>query len=694
MAHNSEKPHQHRALIGFDDHGIPKVIVSADQEKHTHADENGNLYEHFHEAEFTADYMKAVAEYRKTFPSKQDVLDQTPDPAVREMMLNMEQIGVDTAFDRFDQQKPQCSFGLAGVCCKICNMGPCKITPKSPKGICGADADLIVARNLLRSAAAGVAQHGMHAREVILSLKWAAEGKLDIPIIGKYKVKAMAEAFGIPVKHRPFQKVAIDLADVLLADMSRTEPEEYKTIKACAPLERQETWKKLGILPISAYHEVFEAYHKTGCATDGDWKSIMQQFLRCGLAFTFTGVVASNIATDSLFGVGDRVTSKVNIGALEKGYVNIAVHGHLPVLVSQIVQTGLTEKYQNLAKKAGAKGIKFYGICCSGLSAMYRYAGVIPLSNAVTAELVMGTGALDLWVADVQDVFPSIMNVANCFKTVVVTTSDSARLPGAEHIAYDHHHSNIDETQKIAEKIVERAIESHGAREGIPVYIPPYEVEAEVGFSVEYVHKRFGSMKPLAEALQRGKILGIVNLVGCNNTKVVYERAIVDVADVLLKNNVLILTNGCAAFPLMKLGYCTVEALGKTGENLREFLTPDLPPVWHVGECIDNTRSSGIFAGIAGELGKNLYEMPFAFSSPEWGNEKSIDASLGFRLMGINSYHCVEAQIQGSANVIHFLKEGTKDTLGSVMYVDTDPISLGNKIVEDIKAKRKALGWD
>lgn len=674
--------HSHRALIGFDKHGIPTIVAKAD-----HSDKDDPNA-------FIRDYMNAVAEYKKTFSSKQDVIEQTPDPAVREMLLRAEQLGLDTAFDRFDKQKPQCNFGLAGVCCKICNMGPCRITSKSPRGVCGADADLVVARNLLRAAAAGAAQHGMHAREIILSLKWAAEGKLDIPIMGEQKIRATAEAFGIPTRYRTTKKIAIDLADALLADMSRTEPDEYKTIKACAPPERQETWKNLDILPISAYHEVFEAYHKTGCAIDGDWKSIMQQFLRCGLAFTFSGVVGANIATDSLFGVGDRVTSKVNIGALKKGYVNIAVHGHLPTLVSQIVKTGQEEKFIELAKSKGAKGIRFYGICCSGLAAMYRYGGVIPLSNAVSAELVLGTGALDLWVADVQDVFPSIMEVAKCFKTTVVTTSDSARLPGAERYEYDHHHSNISATKALAEKIVTRAIESFEERKGIPVYIPPYEVEAEVGFSVEYVHKRFGSMQPLADALRSGKILGIVNMVGCNNPKVLYEKAIVDVADVLLKNNVLILSNGCASFPLMKLGYCNTSALNKTGESLREFLTPDLPPVWHVGECIDNTRSSGIFAGIANVLGKNLYEMPFAFTSPEWGNEKGIDAALGFRLMGINSYHCVEAQIYGSQNVIEFLKDGTKELLGSVMHVDTDPVALGIKIVEDIKAKRKALGWN
>lgn len=684
-SHENGKPHihSHRALIGFDKHGIPTIVAKSDHND----DKDPNA--------FIRDYMNAVAEYKKTFPSKQDVIEQTPDPAVREMLLRMEQLGIDTTFDRFDKQKPQCSFGLAGICCKICNMGPCKITAKAPRGVCGADADLIVARNLLRSAAAGVAQHGMHAREVILALKWAGEGKLDVPIMGQQKIRSTAEAFGIPVKHRSIKRIAIDLADALLEDLSRTVPDEYKTIKACAPPERQQVWKDLDILPISAYHEVFEAYHKTGCATDGDWTSVMQQFLRCGLAFTFSGVVGASIATDSLFGVGDRVTSKVNIGALKKGYVNIAVHGHLPLLVSQIVQTGQEEKFIDLAKSKGAKGIRFYGICCSGLSAMYRYNGVIPLSNAVSAELVLGTGALDLWVADVQDVFPSIMEVAKCFKTTVVTTSESARLPGAERFEYDHHHSNIGETKALAEKIVLRAIESFEERKGIPVYIPPYEVEAEVGFSVEYVHKRFGSMKPVAEALRSGKILGIVNMVGCNNPKVLYEKAIIDVADVLLKNNVLILSNGCASFPLMKLGYCSVSALeDKTGDTLKEFLSPDLPPVWHVGECIDNTRSSGIFAGIAGELGKKIYELPFAFSSPEWGNEKGIDAALGFRLMGISSYHCVEAQIYGSKNVIEFLKEGTKELLGSSMNVDTDPTALGQKIVDDMKIKRKELGWD
>lgn len=654
-------------------------------------------HHHHHDPNDVTDYVEAVNAYRKTFPTKQDVLDRTPDPAVREMLLRMEQLGIDTSFDRFDKQQPQCNFGLAGVCCRICHMGPCRITKKSPRGVCGADADLIVARHMLRAVAGGTAQHGMHAREVILSLKWAAEGKLKLPILGAEKLVATAKSFGLETEGRSVEQVAADFADVLLADLSRAEADEYKTIKYCAPPERQKVWKELGILPISTYHEVFEAMHNSGEATDGDWRNIMQQFLRTGLAFVFGTVVGTNLATDSLFGIGERRKTMVNIGALKKGYVNIAVHGHMPTLVSEIVRLGQSEEFTELAKKKGAKGIQFYGVCCTGLSAMYRYNNVIPLCNPPGAELVLGTGALDLWVADVQDIYPAIMDVANCFKTTVITTNDSTRLPGAEHIAYDHEHSNIGETTKIARKIVLRAIESHEARQGIPVFIPPYEVEAELGFSVESVTKDLGgSFEPLAEAVRSGQIRGIVNMVGCTNPKVVYERAIVDVTDILLKNNILILTNGCASFPLLKLGYCNMDAVEKkAGDSLKAFLKKyNMPPAWHVGECVDNTRSTGILANVAGLCGHALKDMPFAQSSPEWANEKGVGAALAFRLLGLNSYHCVEPQTFGSENVTKFFKEGTRELLGSAMIVNTDPAALGNQIVYDFEEKRKKLGWN
>ena len=551
---------------------------------------------------------------------------------------------------------------------------------------------MIVARNMLRAVAAGAAAHGARGRESMLALKKAADGQLDLPIEGEAKIRAVCQSYGIDADEKTLNDLAGEVADILLEDLSRTVPAPHRTLQAFAPPERKEVWKALDILPVSVYHEVFESLHRTSTGTDGDWRSIMKQFLRTGVAFAWTSCLGSSIAMDCLYGLPERRKTYMNTGALKKGWVNIAVHGHSPLLVSEIVRVGNSDEYQEKARAAGAEGIQFYGICCSGLSAMYRYGGVIPLSNAVGAELILGTGALDLWVADVQDVFPSIMEVAKCFRTVVVTTSDSARLPDAEHYALDHDHSNIDQIHDIAVRIVERGIESFTERRDVPVFIPQYEIETEVGFSAEFAAQHFG-MDKIAEALKDGRIQGIVNLVGCSNPRIVYEKAVVEVADILLKNNILIMTNGCASFPLMKLGYCSSKALEQTGEGLRGFLG-DVPPVWHMGECLDNARASALFSQVAAQSGHAIKDLPYAFISPEWSNEKGICAALAFRLLGMNSYHSVYAPVQGSAKVSEFMEHGTKDLLGSEMIVDTDHIALAERIVSDIRNKRKELGWD
>ena len=659
-----------------------------DESGHSHGHDHS--HHHHHDGDFH-DYTKAVNEYRKTFPDKQQVIEQTPDPAVREMLLHMQELGIETTFDRFDRQQPQCTFGLAGICCRNCYMGPCRITKKCTKGVCGADADVIVARNMLRAVASGAAAHGARGRESMLALKKAAEGSIDLPIEGEAKIRAVCQTYGIDTEGKTLEQLASEVADILLEDLSRTVPAPHRTLQAFAPAERKKVWEDLGILPVSVYHEVFESLHRTSTGTDGDWKNIMKQFLRTGVAFAWTSCLGSSIAMDCLYGLPQRRRTMMNVGALKKGWVNIAVHGHSPLLVSEIVRTGQSEEYQAKAKAAGAEGIQFYGICCSGLSAMYRYGGVIPLSNAVGAEMILGTGALDLWVADVQDVFPSIMEVAKCFKTTVVTTSDSARLPEAEHYALDHEHSNLDEIHDIAVKIVERAIESYSDRRDVPVSIPQYEVEAETGFSAEFAASHFG-MDKIAEALADGRIRGIVNLVGCSNPRIVYEKAIVEVAEILLKHGILIMTNGCASFPLMKLGYCSTKALEQTAEGLRDFLG-DVPPVWHMGECLDNARASALFSQVAAKSGHAIKDMPFAFISPEWSNEKGICAALAFRLLGMDSYHSVYAPTQGSAKVTEFMEHGTKPLLGSEMIVDVDHIALADRIVADLEKKRQKLGW-
>jgi carbon-monoxide dehydrogenase catalytic subunit len=380
-----------------------KITISrGNKMAHSHS-HDGHLHSHghhhHHDDDAVNDYATAVAKYKKTFSSKEDVLFNTPDPAVKEMLLTMQEHGLETTFDRFDKQKPHCTFGIAGVCCKNCTMGPCKVTKKAPKGVCGADADTIVARNLLRAVAAAVSGHGARGRETMLALKYAAEGKINLEIAGEEKVLKTASAFGLEIKGKTVKELALEIADILLDDLQRSVPETHKTLHTFAPKERIEVWKKNDILPVSAYHEVFEAMHRTGTGTDADYENLLTQFERCGLAFAWSSVLGSSIATDCLYGLPARNTLKANVGALKKGYVNIAVHGHSPLLVREIVKQGGSEYFINSAKENGALGIRFYGICCSGLSAMYRYGNVFPLSNAIGAELVLGTGALD-WVYD------------------------------------------------------------------------------------------------------------------------------------------------------------------------------------------------------------------------------------------------------------------------------------------------------
>ncbi len=631
---------------------------------------------------------------KQHFPDKSDVLARTPDKSVREMLRHMEEIGIESAFDRFDAQKPLCGFGLEGTCCKNCHIGPCRITAKSPRGVCGADEHLIVARNILRWTAAGVAAHGARGREVMLALKQAAERSIGLPILGPEKVLATARAFGIFTPAKSVEELAAEIAMILLEDLCRTIPGPYTTLEALAPPERLAVWKELDIMPIGAYHEVFEALHRTSTGTDGDWENVLRQMLRCGLAFAWSSVVGSSIAMDCLFGLPKRSRITTNLGSIKLETVNIAVHGHSPVLVASIVKAARSEKLIAEARESGATTIRLYGICCSGHSALAKFGDIHPLTNAAGAELALATGALDLWVADVQDVFPGIMDVAACFHTRVVTTSDSARLPGAEHIAFDHHHSNLDQAETMAELIVRRAIASFSQRQQGKVFIPQARMDAEVGFSVENITETFGGIDKLLDHLKSGQIRGIVNLVGCNNPKVVYEEAIVKVADELIAHDVLALTNGCAAYALLKLGFCIPEGLSAAGAGLNQALGPlQLPPVWHMGECLDNARASALFRAISTTSGLPLPSLPLAFSSPEWSNEKGIGAAMGFRLLGMNSYHCISPPIEGSEKVARFFYEETRELLGSVMVVDADPVRLAEKIIADFDRRRADIGW-
>ena len=570
-------------------------------------------------------------------------------------------------------------------------MGPCRITPKSPQGVCGADNDLIVARNLLRSLAGGVAGHGGRSREVLLALKAAARRSMPESLKGEAKICATAKAFGLDPE-RDLNTLAEEIADILLADMARAEPGVHRTMQSLAPRERLDVWTALDIMPIGSYHEVFEALGRTSVGTDGDWRNVMQQFLRCGLAFSWNSVTSGAIAQDCLYGPPRRSRIKTDFAAIETGAVNIAIHGHSPVLASAIV-VSRTILMSRLRPKPPAhrpsNSTAYAALACP----FFTDRGASRLSvTRWGLNWCWGPAPIDAWVADVQDVYPSIMQVAACFHTTVITTSDSARLPGALHIGFDHTHSNLAEVEGLARRILQVAISAFGRRRPEKVYLPKHGFDAEVGFSAENMLEAFGGAKALLDHLRSGRLRGIVNLVGCNNPKIVYEEATVLVAQQLIANGILVLTNGCASFPLLKLGLCAMEARRLSGDGSRQVLEEaNLPPVLHMGECLDNARAAGLFRALSDVAGQPLKAMPFAFVSPEWSNEKGIGAALAFRLLGINSYHCVFAATLGSDRVSRFLEEDTRDLLGAAAVIEPDPKLLAIRIVADLERRRSAL---
>ena len=369
-------------------------------------------------------------------PDKSETIARTPNPASREILEHLDELGVETLFDRFDAQSPQCGFGLTGRCCRMCQWGPCRIGPKWQRGVCGKDQDAMVIGNVLRALTAGLSAHARHAHEVLLTILAAADGKPGLRIKGEARTFEVARLLGLEARDRDVREVAREIAEVLLEDLSRMKAEPLRTLEAFAPAERKETWGRLGVLPRSAAHEVMEALHMTTLGGCSDWTALAAQELRTALAYCYATVFSSSLASEVLFGMPERRATTVNYGILKPDHVNVLMHGHSPVMVEAILEKLRSPEIEALAHAAGAKGIVVGGLCCTGEELLARH-GVSTVTNIGGQELVLGTGAVDALVVDMQCVIPGTKILADCFGTQIVTTSHSNRIPGALHVPFD-----------------------------------------------------------------------------------------------------------------------------------------------------------------------------------------------------------------------------------------------------------------
>jgi carbon-monoxide dehydrogenase catalytic subunit len=619
------------------------------------------------------------------------VLSRSIDPAAQEMLARAEELGMQTAWDRLEVMQPQCGFGELGVCCRNCNMGPCRIDPfeeEGPKlGICGATADIIVARNLVRMVAGGAAAHSDHGRDIAHTLLLTAEGKGGgYEIKDEAKLKALAAEYGIKTKGRSKEDIALDLARAVYGEFGKQEGPIQFTRRA--PEKRLALWQKLGIDPRGIDREIVEIMHRTHIGVDNDPVNLILQGLKASIADGWGGSMVATELSDVLFGTPTPTKSEANLGVLKDDQVNIIVHGHEPTLSEMIVAAAEDPEMVALAQKHGAKGINVAGMCCTGNEVLMRH-GIPIAGNFLQQELAVITGAVEAIIVDVQCIMPALGALTGCFHTKFISTSPKAKFPGATHIEFHEEHA-----YEIAKQIVRTAVENYRFRKAGQVLIPDEKMECMVGFSTEAIVGALGgSLDPLLDAVKSGAIQGIAGVVGCNNPKVQHDYGHVNLVKELIKEDVLVVTTGCNAIACAKAGLMLPEAAEQAGEGLKGVCKAlGVPPVLHMGSCVDISRILVVCAAIANALGVDISDLPVAGAAPEWMSEKAVSIGAYVVSSGIFTVLGTVPPVLGGPAVTELLTKGANDVVGAAFAVEADPFKAAKLMLDHIAEKRAALG--
>ncbi len=614
----------------------------------------------------------------------------TVNPDAQAMIDVARKEGIETVWDRLAAQQPQCGYCALGLSCRNCAMGPCRIDPfgEGPqKGVCGADADVIVARNLGRTIAAGSSSHSDHGRDILEVFAAMTRGETSgYQVTDEDKLRRVAVELGVATEDRSTNEVAADLADVLLDDYGSRR--ESLSFLHRVPEVRKAKWAELGITPRGIDRENVEMMHRTHMGVDNDYVNLLLHGLRTSLSDGWGGSMIATELSDIMFGTPKPVMSQVNLGVLRRDQVNIAMHGHNPLLSDVIVDAAQDPELLELAKSYGATGINVVGLCCTGNEMLMR-KGVPMAGNHLMQELVLITGALEAMVVDYQCIMPSVVDVAKCYHTKVISTSDKAKFPGATHVSFDPSRG-----AQVAREIVRMAVEAYPDRNQERVRIPVEPVRMMGGFSVEAILGALGGTpKPLVDAIVAGTIRGAVAVVGCNNPKLPQDLEHIELTRQLIENDILVLVTGCAAVANGKAGQMLPESAALAGPGLRSVCEAlGIPPVLHMGSCVDNSRVIALAAALAGYLDVDIDQLPLAGAAPEWYSEKAVAIGAYVVASGITTVLGVQPPIFGSPHVVQLLADGLDGVVGAKFAVEPDPDKAALLIRRHIEAKREALG--
>jgi len=571
-------------------------------------------------------------------------------------------------------------------------MGPCRLVKEDSVGVCGATRATVVARNLARAISTGSAAHSDHGRDLAYTLKAVAEGHApDYRISDPKKLEMMAKYLDIAIDGKPILQLAGEVADAALKEFGRIEG-VLKTLER-APKKRQEIWKEQKIEPRGIDREIVEVLHRTHMGNDQDAEHILDQALRCALGDGWGGSMLATDLSDVLFGTPSPLIAQANLGVLKDDQVNLIIHGHEPTLSEMIVAAALSPELQAYAQSKGAKGINLAGICCTSNETLMRQ-GVSAAGNFLQQELAILTGAVDAMVVDIQCIMQALGDLADKYHTELITTSPKAKITGATHIEFDEHRA-----MDIAKEIVKRACDRFPERG--EVSIPQQTNQVVPGFSHEYIGYALGgayrsSFRPLNDAIMTGRIRGVVANIGCNNARVQHDYFHEYMVKEFLKNDVLVVETGCGAIASAKEGYMVGEAaLEFAGPGLREVCeTVGMPPVLHMGSCVDNSRILTVLSQMAteGGLGNDIADIPAVGMAPEWMSEKALSiasycvASGAYVIMGVTN------PVSGSETVQHIIGEGWREKVGGRLEFICDAEEIVQSALAHIDERREALG--
>ena len=617
--------------------------------------------------------------------------------ATASLLENGKKVGADSWQQRVKNQTPHCGFGEAGTCCRICSMGPCRITPKAPRGICGCDVHGIVGRNYLRFTAGGSATHSDHGREICHTLYNTKEGG-NYTVKDPEKLKRIAQEWGIETDGKDIFDLAHEVAETGLMEYGK--PFGVQRFLKRAPEHTQKLWHDAEIEPRAIDREVSQSLHMTHMGCSSLPEALIRQALRAGLSDGWGGSMMGTEFSDVLFGTPKPVDTTANIGVMDKDMVNIIVHGHDPSLSEMVVFYANDPEMIALAKSVGAKGINIAGVCCTSNEVAMRH-GIPMAGNFLNQENVVLTGACEAIVVDVQCIFPALGPLSKCFHTKFITTSPIAQMPDSEFIRF-----SSESAGENAKKIVRTAIENFKNRDPELVNIPQLKTKATVGYSVEAIKSCLdgvtnshvdvtGTTKPLVDVVKSGVLRGAVAMVGCNNPKVRPDTAHIELMKKLIKNDIILIVSGCSAQAAAKAGLMDKAAKELCGEGLKRVCElVDIPPVLHMGSCVDISRMMILASDIAKDWGINISQVPVVGCAPEWMSEKAVSIGNYVVATGIDTFLGVDPYTKGSSEVTALLQgeHGIKDWVEANFTVETDIEKLGDKMIEAIEAKRAALG--